>query len=653
MFLFDRMIHRTGLVTSLSLLFVLSCETGSGAESTSPGGDDVSVVPDTLACEFFEHPDREVCVQCLEDDDCLSGHCEPKSFQCVSCYSDSHCSGGVCLPEQFFCVECFDDLHCGSGVCDVPQYRCIGCGTDSDCDDTNDCTAEQCVDGSCQYAVNVGQVCDLDPCVDEVCTDDAVCTSVGVDTAGACELACQNSSDCPDGQWCRPEGGCGTDGVCLDFPSECETVGLVPVCGCDSQTYKSECNANLAGISVAYTGACDCIGDACCEGTDCCPSAPACDAGQLVDTTGDDCVDTCCAIPPVCALPPIDTNGDGCVETCPCSLGTDCPVGSYCKTDDCGALGSCLPCSLQISDETVCTCGGTKTSIKAVCAQQSKSIVSSAKVCCPDPPICEFTNPVDTTGDGCLDSCGCSETGCEANEFCVPNGCGATDSICAPCLTDTGTVCGCDGITYDSQCSASQFGVPVAYGGPCECSADGEPCAGADQVCDVKGCDDGTAGQCVTLAPSGIFCGCDGLSYSGIEGLKESGVAFAYTGCCVITCELGATPVDTNGDSCPDVCKTGCVDGSECSSGLCLRSNCEDIGLCSPVDASLYECEGKCTCKGVTLGDDCAAPGTGMKMLTIDLSGASCAQLCPFLPPCSAPAVPVDTDGDGCPEKCL
>ena len=154
----------TSMTVALMLPWLLcACETGPSPapvlEADSGRIDDTS----TVQCEFFKHPELDVCVQCLRDEDCLSGHCEPTSFQCVSCYDDSHCAGGVCLAEQFFCVECTQDSHCGSGLCDVPSRQCVGCGSDSDCDDANSCTSDECFEGRCQYDVLEEQACDV-PC---------------------------------------------------------------------------------------------------------------------------------------------------------------------------------------------------------------------------------------------------------------------------------------------------------------------------------------------------------------------------------------------------------------------------------------------------------------------------------------------------------
>jgi hypothetical protein len=63
---------------------------------------------------------------------------------------------------------------------------------------------------------------------------------------------------CGEGQFCNfpISAGCGNDpGVCEVSPEAC-TRELVPVCGCDQNSYDNECLAHSAGVSVAFPGAC-------------------------------------------------------------------------------------------------------------------------------------------------------------------------------------------------------------------------------------------------------------------------------------------------------------------------------------------------------------------------------------------------------------
>src|SRR2546425_920661 len=83
-----------------------------------------------------------------------------------------------------------------------------------------------------------------------------------------------------------------------------------------------------------------------------------------------------------------------------------------------------------------------------------------------------------------------------------------------------GPVCGCDGITYATECGADRAGVLVAYGGTCGTQCGGPPsftcppgleCLKAWGTCEQPD----TWGVCrdVACLPLGEVCGCDGQLY--------------------------------------------------------------------------------------------------------------------------------------------
>lgn len=78
---------------------------------------------------------------------------------------------------------------------------------------------------------------------------------------GACGnqgRACKGNADCDANAFCEfRRGTCGEGGAgqCTERPEVC-TAELLPVCGCDNQTYSNACEAQRAGVSVRSQGEC-------------------------------------------------------------------------------------------------------------------------------------------------------------------------------------------------------------------------------------------------------------------------------------------------------------------------------------------------------------------------------------------------------------
>jgi hypothetical protein len=108
--------------------------------------------------------------------------------------------GSVCATT----ADCNDTNACTTDVCVdklctfTPVVGCMPCDINEDCDDSNQCTVDTCaVDGSC---VNTAQV------NGSVCSDGKACTSPDTCTDGVCA----GPQNCPGGGQCDVSGACAT-----------------------------------------------------------------------------------------------------------------------------------------------------------------------------------------------------------------------------------------------------------------------------------------------------------------------------------------------------------------------------------------------------------------------------------------------------------
>jgi hypothetical protein len=265
------------------------------------------------------------------------------------------------------------------------------CSGPADCDDGDDCTTDECVDGTCTNTIidcDDGNECTTDGCVNGSCTnapidcdDDDECTTDEC-VGGTCTNA---PIDCDDGNECTIDG-C-VSGSCTNTPVACDD-GLF-------------CNG--AEICDVVTG-CISSGDPCTGTETCNESADTCDAsicdGDGTCEFGEDC-DNC---PSDCISGQGGTCGACFKGVCngdchPQKEGPDCAdcAPAYCCGD-----GFCDP------GEDPCNC-------PADCGEPQASEI-------------DCSNGID---DDCNDSIDCNDSACDADPLCS---CGAKKT---PCVQDS------------------------------------------------------------------------------------------------------------------------------------------------------------------------------------------------------------------------
>ena len=199
----------------------------------------------------------EDCNNCPED--CNSRTTGAPSGR-FCCGDDVDCTDARCQVEPYMCGPSPPVYCCGDGVCEGAEnvVNCAvdcGCTSPADCDDSNECTIDDCVDGACENT----PVADDTPCTGGICC------------GGSCDpVVCSSAADCDDSEACTIDT-CYNGDTCAAY---CDNVW--PACGIADGCCGPAC-------TPANDPDCDCVPDGgycttneeCCSGS-CHPSKNYC-----------------------------------------------------------------------------------------------------------------------------------------------------------------------------------------------------------------------------------------------------------------------------------------------------------------------------------------------------------------------------------------
>ncbi|MBL8784238.1 MAG: hypothetical protein JNJ59_04990 [Deltaproteobacteria bacterium] len=493
--------------------------------------------------------------------------------------------------------ECISNDPCVTGTCGgdglcrfTPRPDCSQCQTPEQCNDGTVCTADQCVNGTCQNTPVQGcckldtDCVDNDPCTRELCRAEAgLCSFIRDASLPGCGEGCTNNGQCND------QNGCTTDicrgGVC----SNIFDPNLPNCAGCPDPT-------------------CDdfdpCTRDFC-DGTICRHIATA----DLPGCSGQCQSDNQCPPPTNCKKSYCDPQLARCVTLdipdC-CSSVSECSDNNACTEDSCAADGRCIHqvipgcCPGGCNDNDPCT--------------NDRCDAASNRCVFDRIPGCGTPCP-----NGCDDGNPCTSDVCSAAGQCVSTaipGCQRCSDGC-----NDGNLCTCD---QCNQATGSCFWQPVPNCSRCTGGCDDQNACTADR------CDE-ASGQCIREPIAGC-CTTAGSCDDGNPCTSDQCLQNRCThtpvqapGCVPTGCQSDAQCADasacTNNQCIGGTCRTtpivgccqnaaDCFDGNQCTNdfcisaaGLCvnLQTGCDDnnactIDACDPQAGCTHAPDPNCAC---------------------------------------------------------
>ena len=460
----------------------LQCDTDTGLCTVpiqAPEGTDCDSDQDVCTLESCDaggacqHDDDETCETESANNPCWSYVCTKKGGCTQTLFVEGNsCNDGNACTSSDACT-----------VNEIGQKACLG--TPLDTDDYNPCTSDSCVDGAVIHAPIEGVACEI---LEGECVGQGTCAAGLCVLNNECE--CLAGGDCDDGLDCTADaclaGACENaveDGFCVT-PNGCVADGApsisAPCKVCDAaqgklidQGFGAPCDdGNPCTISeVCQAGLCQGgVANPCDDGnvctTDSCdviagcthaPNSTSCDDG-LFCTVSDVCKDTqcagaakdCSAAGGACETGICDEANDGCAAV-PAEDGVGCNDGNPCTADDACSGGLCLGAPYSCNDGDPCTTG--------TCIGDGTCVAVADGVPCDDGNPC--TSDSGCVGGECLSEvvveCD-DENPCTADSCCIGFGC-VDECVFAPVANgvpcDDGDICTREKC-FDGECAITQ-----------------------------------------------------------------------------------------------------------------------------------------------------------------------------------------------------
>ena len=443
-----------------------------------------------------------------------------------------------------------DDMKLCFGDYVVPDCENKECGPDGaggicgDCDDSNACTTESCIEGSCQTSLidcNDNSACTIESCepeqgcmYDEVdCNDVDLCTEDSCDADKGCvhqPIDCNDNSACTT-ESCDPEQGCMYEEI------DCNDVDLCTEDSCD------------AGKGCVHQPI-DCNDNSACTIESCEPEQ-GCMYEEIDCNDENECTVDICDPALGCVHNPVDCNDENactinlCSATGGCYFNAlDCDDGDACTIDACDKVKGCVHAPVDCNDANACTA----------------ETCDPVEGCKHQPVICDDADMC--TSDSCHGGTGCMfvPVNCDDGSACTVDLCDPTEGCShVDLLCDDHDACTDDSCDADSGC--------VHYEADCD----------DDDACTVDSCESDDGCEHVALA-------CDDNDPCTVDFCDSS------NGC------VHSTIVCTDDNPCTD---------DMCQAGKCLyipnQASCDDGNVCTQSD----HCNnGVCTYDSLTSCDD-------------------------------------------------